>query len=72
VTVIAETCIEADALDTPLLVMGSEGGYQWCVKHNVAALFQDPADMAATKKTPQPIVTKTPRFEEMMPETATR
>jgi thiamine biosynthesis lipoprotein len=25
VTVIAETCIEADALDTPLLVMGSEG-----------------------------------------------
>ena len=71
VTVIADTCIEADALDTPLLVMGSKAGYKWCVQHNVAALFQDPPEDPTTTKPTLPIVTKTPRFDELMPETET-
>jgi thiamine biosynthesis lipoprotein len=71
VTVIAETCIEADALDTPLLVMGSRAGHKWCVEHNVAALFQDPPEKPTATKPVQPIVTKTPRFDELMPETET-
>lgn len=40
VTVIAETCLASDALDTALLVMGADEGHKWCVKHDVAALFQ--------------------------------
>jgi thiamine biosynthesis lipoprotein len=72
VTVIAETCIEADALDTPLLVMGSKAGYEWCVKHNVAALFQEPADQGAVTNPPMSIVTKTPRFDELIPDAEAR
>ena len=40
VTVHAETCMEADALATALLVMGVEPGYDWSEQHQVAALFQ--------------------------------
>jgi FAD:protein FMN transferase len=40
VTVVAATCIEADALDTPLLVMGPVHGFRWCEEHDVAAYFQ--------------------------------
>ena len=43
VTVVASTCVEADALDTALVVMGPEAGYDWCVKHRVAAYFQSPS-----------------------------
>lgn len=40
VTVVAETCLEADALATALLVMGEIRGYEWCEQRGVAALFQ--------------------------------
>ena len=40
VSVQADTCMEADALATALLVMGPERGYDWCEQHGVAALFQ--------------------------------
>lgn len=39
VSVVADTCMEADALATALLVMGEEKGYDWCEDHDVAALF---------------------------------
>ena len=39
VTLLTDTCLEADALATALLVMGEQPGYDWCQKHNVAALF---------------------------------
>ncbi|WP_231936515.1 FAD:protein FMN transferase [Bythopirellula polymerisocia] len=39
VSVVADTCMEADALATTLLVMGEESGYDWCEDHDVAALF---------------------------------
>ncbi len=39
VTVIVDSCMEADALATALLVMGEDRGYDWCVEHHVAALF---------------------------------
>lgn len=61
VTVIAETCTEADALDTPLLIMGPEEGYAWCVKHNVAALFQTRGAEGDVEER------ATPRFEELAP-----
>lgn len=39
VTVLAETCAEADALATALLVMGDHDGLQLAEEHQVAALF---------------------------------
>ena len=39
VTLLTETCLEADALATALLVMGEAKGYDWCVEHQVTALF---------------------------------
>jgi thiamine biosynthesis lipoprotein len=39
VTVVANTCMEADGWDTPLLVMGPERGYRCAEKNGVAALF---------------------------------
>jgi thiamine biosynthesis lipoprotein len=62
VTVLAETCMDADALDTALLVMGAERGYQWCVKHRVAALFQAGDDGQRVRTTP--------RFDQLVGEQA--
>jgi thiamine biosynthesis lipoprotein len=67
VTVVAETALESDALDTPLLIMGSSAGYEWCVKHKVAALFQE----RGTKRTSEGkggelVVRTTPRFEAIL------
>jgi thiamine biosynthesis lipoprotein len=60
VTVIAETCLASDALDTALLVMGADEGYKWCMKHDVAALFQTRGgDGAVTERA-------TPKFAELM------
>jgi thiamine biosynthesis lipoprotein len=39
VSVVAPTCMEADALATAVLVMGDQKGYDWCVEHDVAAMF---------------------------------
>jgi thiamine biosynthesis lipoprotein len=44
VTVLAASCAEADALGTALLVMGPAAGRQWCIEHDVAAMFQVRAD----------------------------
>ena len=63
VTVLAATCLEADALDTPLLVMGAEAGYDWCVEHDVAAMFQE-----RDETTGEVMARTTPRFDELVPE----
>ncbi|WP_428304177.1 FAD:protein FMN transferase [Lacipirellula sp.] len=61
VTVVAKTCTEADALDTPLLIMGPDDGYEWCVEHKIAALFQTRAAAGA-------IVTKSTQwFDDLAP-----
>lgn len=61
VSVIATTCLESDALDTALLVLGAETGYEWCVEHGVAAMFQTrDADGAVVERA-------TPRFVELTP-----
>jgi thiamine biosynthesis lipoprotein len=60
VTVIAETCLASDALDTALLVMGPSAGYDWCVKHQVAALFQH------TNSAGDVVRRATPGFEELV------
>lgn len=39
VTVVADSCIEADGWDTPLLVLGPDEGFQTAVRHGIAALF---------------------------------
>jgi thiamine biosynthesis lipoprotein len=62
VTVLAETALEADALDTALVVMGSRAGYEWCVKHKVAALFQ-----SHEPKTQRLVWRSTPRLLELLP-----
>jgi thiamine biosynthesis lipoprotein len=63
VTVLAQTCLEADALDTALLVMGADAGHKWCVENEVAALFQ-------TGPEGQDVRT-TPRFDELAKRPAT-
>jgi thiamine biosynthesis lipoprotein len=69
VTVVAKTCLETDALDTPLLVMGPKVGYDWCVKHKVAALFQTPkAETSAEGAAAGEVqVVTTPHFDELVP-----
>jgi FAD:protein FMN transferase len=62
VTVLADTALEADALDTALLVMGAERGYEWCVENELAALFQSGGGREAG-------VRSTPKFSELAPET---
>lgn len=39
VSVIADTCMEADALATALLVKGDMAGYDWCREKDIAAYF---------------------------------
>jgi thiamine biosynthesis lipoprotein len=39
VTVLADTCMEADGWDTPLLVLGPERGFECAEKHGISALF---------------------------------
>ena len=64
VSVLAETCLEADALATAVLVMGREQGYQWCLTHDVAALFL----FSDVSETP---ATATPRFDQLTQPAAT-
>ncbi|MEO1497078.1 MAG: FAD:protein FMN transferase [Planctomycetota bacterium] len=54
VTVLAETCMQADALATALLVLGPVAGYDWAVERDIAALFvsRSDADDLARKATP--------------------
>ncbi|MBD3676431.1 MAG: FAD:protein FMN transferase [Planctomycetaceae bacterium] len=44
VSVVAETCLEADALATALMVMGPDNGYNWAEAQNLAALMLIHAD----------------------------
>jgi FAD:protein FMN transferase len=39
VTVMADSCLEADASDTALLVMGADRGFEFAEQHDIAALF---------------------------------
>ncbi len=68
VTVVAETALESDALDTPLLIMGSTAGYEWCVKHKVAALFQEcgAAERSSDGEDGGLAVRTTPRFDALL------
>ena len=58
VTVIASSCMEADALATALLVLGEDRGYNWCEKHGVAAQFLIRQDRKVVEKS-------TPRFVKL-------
>jgi thiamine biosynthesis lipoprotein len=60
VTVVAETCIVADGVPTALFVMGPDAGYQWCIEHDVAALFVDVDDNGELA------LRHTPQFEELV------
>jgi thiamine biosynthesis lipoprotein len=44
VSVVAETCMEADAWDTALLVLGPQRGYECAEKNRIAALFVSPGN----------------------------
>jgi FAD:protein FMN transferase len=39
VSVLAQNCMQADAMATALMVMGHETGYAYAKKHNISALF---------------------------------
>ena len=64
VTVLTETCLEADALATALLVLGDQAGYDWCVEQNVAAMFLLRAGENVEERA-------TPRFEAVAPALST-
>jgi thiamine biosynthesis lipoprotein len=51
VSVVAETCIEADGWDTALLVLGPERGYQCAEQHGIAALFVTHGDTGDVVRT---------------------
>ena len=59
VTIVADNCMEADALATAVLVMGESKGYDWCEQHDLAGLLlvRDAAEMAERR---------TPRFRELI------
>ena len=59
VTVCTPTCLEADALATALMVMGPEKGYDWCLEHQIAALFQMYEDGTIQERA-------TPEFEQLI------
>lgn len=40
VSVVHSACMAADALSTALMVLGVEAGLAFCIRHNVAAVFQ--------------------------------
>ena len=42
-SVLANNCMDADALATALMVLGPEKGYDWAEKHGLAALLLVPA-----------------------------
>ena len=63
VTVLAESALAADAMDTALMVMGPDVGYQWCVEHKVAAHFQK-----RDEKSSRVAERATPQFEEWVKE----
>ncbi len=53
VTIVADTCMKADALSTTMMVLGPSKGYEWAVQHNVAAMFVIREDAQFTvKETP--------------------
>lgn len=58
VSVLADKCLEADALATALLVMGDSKGYDWCIQHKVAAMFLIRNGKQVSERA-------TPRFEEL-------
>jgi len=58
VTLLTSTCLEADALATALLVMGEDQGYDWCVEHQIAALF-------LIRQSNEVVEKATPRFLEL-------
>jgi thiamine biosynthesis lipoprotein len=51
VTVAADTCLEADGWDTPLVVLGPERGFDCAEANGIAALFISHADGDAAGKT---------------------
>jgi thiamine biosynthesis lipoprotein len=61
VSVVAPTCMEADALATALLVMGEEKGYDWCSRHDIKAMF-------LTREGEQIHDRATPGFQQLLDE----
>lgn len=61
VTVVADTCMQADAWATALMVLGPEKGYDFAEKRGLAALFIVHAHAGMTSKT-------TPAFERRLHE----
>jgi thiamine biosynthesis lipoprotein len=61
VSVVASTCMEADALATALLVMPSDAAYDWCEANDVAALFHLREDEGV-----EPQIRSTSRLDAIM------
>jgi FAD:protein FMN transferase len=57
VSVIAENCMDADALATALMVLGPDAGYNWAVEHDFAVLMIARDGKGFVEKT-------TPKFDE--------
>lgn len=55
VTVLADTCRDADGLATALLVLGPAAGYDWAVEQEIAAYFvsREPDGSLTPKPTPE-------------------
>jgi len=58
VTVVADSCMEADALATAVLVMGDQRGYDWCMKHGICALLMVRSSQSVVERS-------TPKFQQL-------
>lgn len=63
VSVLAESCTQADALATTLLVLGPEEGFAWSLEHKVAALFM--FRRVGPEGNGEIVQQATPRFEQL-------
>ena len=63
VSVVAASCMEADALATALLVMGDQKGYDWCQEQEVAAMF-------LARRGEKIVQLATPRFQQHLEQPA--
>jgi thiamine biosynthesis lipoprotein len=61
ITVVAKTGFAADGVATALCIMGADAGYEWCVKHEVAALFLESQAGSTAER-----ARATPAFDKLM------
>lgn len=67
VSVLATTCMEADALATTLMVLGPDEGYNWASEHGYAAVFLNNSGERGAEATGMIVERETPALSKILP-----